>query len=185
MEAKIDKLYKLIIVALALIGILFVFVIGGLFKDSGNNNKNNNTNTAENKEYDVSQFTELDLDGVLKLFDSNKKTYVVYFGRETCSACVSFIPTLKKIQEKYNFTTQYMDITKVNSKSDEFEKLMKKLSKKVTLTVNGEKMTQSFSEYYGYTPMIFIVKNGKFIDGFVGAYKEENFEKFLNNNGIK
>lgn len=183
MEAKIDKLYKLVIVALILIGILFVMVICGMFK--GNDNSNNNTNNAENSEYDVSSFNTIDLAQTLKLFDDKKGTYVVYFGRKTCSACVKFLPTLKKMQEKYKFTPQYLDITKVNAKSDDFEALMKKLSKKVTLTVNGEKKTQEYGDYYGYTPMIFIVSKGKFVDGIVGAYTEERFESFLNTNGIK
>ena len=184
MEQKIDKLYKLVIVALILIGVLFIIVVGGMFKESTNNN-NNESNTTENTEYDISTFAILDLEKTLKLFDDKKGTYVVYFGRETCSACVKFIPTLKKMQEKYKFTPQYLDITTVNSKSDDFEKLMKKLNTKVTLTVNGEKKTQEFGDFYGYTPMVFIIKKGKYVDGFVGAYNETNFEKFLNDNGIK
>ena len=185
MEKKIDKLYKLIIFALILIGVLFIIIISGVMKgNNNNNNSNNNTSQTENT-YDVSSFNILDLTKTLKLFDDKKKTYVVYFGRETCSACVKFLPNLKKMAEKYNFTPQYLDITTVNAKSEEFEKLMKKMNKKMTLAVNGESKTQEFGDFYGYTPMVFVIKKGKFVDGFVGAYGEENLEKFLNKNGIK
>lgn len=183
MEEKIEKLYKLVIVALVLIGILFVITIGGMFK--GGSSSNTSDNTTENNEYDVSAFNTINLEGVLDLFKDKKKTYIVYFGRPTCSACVKFLPTLKKMQESYKFTTQYMDITNVDAQSKEFEELMKKLSKNVTLTVNGEKITQEFGDFYGYTPMVFMIKDGKFVDGFVGAYTEANYEKFLNNNGFK
>lgn len=182
MDEKLDKLYKLVIVALILIGVLFIIVIANMFK--GDSTNNNNNTPAENSTYDISSFNTLDLKGVLDLFDT-KKTYVVFFGRPTCSACVKFLPTLKKMQEKYQFITQNLDITGVDAQSSDFEKLMKKLSKKVTLTVNGEKTTKEFGDFYGYTPMVFIIKDGKFVDGFVGAYSESNYEKFLNNNGIK
>ena len=184
MEEKIDKLYKLVIVAIVLAGIAFVFTIGGLFKTTGSNTNNNNE-TEESTEFDVSSFNTLTLSKVLDLFNDKKGTYVVNFGRPTCSVCVKFLPTLKAMQTKYNYTTQYLDITTVKSGTDEYEKLMKKLSKKVTLTVNGEEKTQEFGKFFGYTPMTFIIKNGKFVDGIVGNSTEANFEKFLNKNGIK
>jgi len=184
MEKKIEKLYKLIIIALVLIGILFIVIVSIVISNN-NKNESSDINTTEKSNYDVSSFNILDLEKTLKLFDDKKNTYVVYFGRETCSACVKFLPTLKKMQEKYKFTPQYLDITTVNAKSDNFEKLMKKMNKETTLTVNGEKKTQEFGEFYGYTPMVFIVKKGKFVNGFVGAYGDTNFEKFLNENGIK
>ena len=184
MEEKIEKLYKLVIVALVLIGVLFIITIGGMFKTKDNSN-NNESNPTENSEFDVSAFNAVDLKQTLELFDNKKKTSVVFLGRSTCSACVKFLPTLKKMQNKYNYVTQFLDTTTVNSKSEDFEKLMKKLSKKVTLTVNGEKKTQEYGEFYGYTPMVFIIKNGKFVDGIVGSYTETNYENFLNKNGIK
>lgn len=188
MEEKLDKIYKIVIVTLVLVGIMFVITIGGLFTTKSNtseNSGNNESNSETNNEYDVSSFDTLTLKQVLKLFDNDNKTYVVYFGRSTCSACVSFLPTLKTMQEKYNYTTKYMDITEADSESDDFEKLMKKLSKKVTLNVSGEEKTQEFGDFYGYTPMTFIISKGKFVDGIIGAYSESKFESFLNKNGIK
>lgn len=184
MDKKVEKLYKLIIVALVLIGLLFIIVICGMFKTK-DNSSNNNSNNASTNEYDVSSFDELKLSEIVKLFDDKKGTYIVYFGRPTCSACVKFLPTLKKMQEKYKYVTKYMDITNVDATSEDFKTLAKKLNKEVTLTVNGETKTQEFGDFYGYTPMTFIVKKGKFVNGIVGAYSEGKFESFLNDNGIK
>ena len=185
MEEKINKLYKLVIIILVIGSINLLFNVASLFKvkDSNVEESTETTETASN--YDVSSFKTLDAKGVVDLFSDKKNTYVVYFGRSTCSACVNFLPTLKTMQNKYNYITQYLDITTVDAQSDDYNKLMEKLSAKVKLTVNGTTSEQSFSEYYGYTPMTFIIKNGKFVDGIVGAYSESKFEEFLNNNGIK
>lgn len=182
MEEKVKKLQTLLIIALIVIGVLFLIIIAN---QSNKNSSNNSTNTEESSGYDISAFNSLNMTQLLDLFKEKKGTYVVYFGRPTCSACTKFTPTIQKMQEKYNFTTQYMDITGMDGKSDEFQELMNKFSKKVTLKVNGEEKTQEFGDFFGYTPMVFIIKDKKFVDGFVGSYTEANLEKFLNNNGIK
>ena len=89
------------------------------------------------------------------------------------------------MQNKYNYVTQYLDIETIASDDPAFNELINKLSKKVTLSVNGETKTQSFGEFFGYTPMTFIIRKGKFVDGIVGAYSESSFEAFLNKNDIK
>jgi len=184
MEEKIDKIYKLVVILVALVSISLVLSLVSLSNGKKTTTDTEETTTQESN-YDVSMMDTLDLEGVLDLFGNKKGYSVVYLGRSTCSACVSFLPTLQEMQEKYEYTTKYLDITTVNSASDEFEELMDKLSTEVTLTVNGETATKSFGEFYGYTPMTFIIKDGKFKDGIVGAYSEEKFEQFLNDNGIK
>ena len=185
MEEKLDKIYKLAIAIVIIVSINLLFTLGGLMKTKTDTTNNTTTDTEETTaNYDVSTFNTLDLDGVLKLFDNNK-TYVVYIGRSTCSACVSFLPTLKEMQSKYGYVTQYLDITTVDVNTDSFTKFEEKLSKKVSAKINGETKNESFSSYYGYTPMTFIIKDGKFADGIIGAASQEKFETFLNDNGIK
>ena len=41
------------------------------------------------------------------------------------------------------------------------------------------------SDFYGYTPMVIIIKDGKAVNASVGALSESNFKKFLSSNGIK
>ena len=183
MEEKYNKLNKLVIIALIISILDLVLIVGSKIQIKSDDK--NTINTTESNEYDVSSFRTINLSTLLKLFDDKNNTYVVYLGRPTCSACVKFIPVLKAMQNKYNYVTQYLDITNVDSQSDDFEKLMKKLSKNVTLAVNGESKTQEYGDFYGYTPMTFIIKNGKFSNGIVGAYNETNFESFLNENGVK
>ena len=186
MEEKINKIYKLVIILLLVVGVNLILTIVLLSNNkSSKTNASENTATKESSDYDVSLFDALTLDGILKLFDNKKSTYVVYFGRSTCSACKTFLPVLQTMQKKYEYTTKYLDITTVDASSSSYEKLMEKLNTKVTLNVSGQSETKTFGEFFGYTPMTFIIKNGKFAKGIVGAYSEEKFEQFLNENGIK
>ena len=181
-EDRLKKIYTLLIVILIIVSVNFLMTLTSKLsiKDT-----TSTTTTEQTTEYDVSMFKSLTEQQVVDLFNDKNATYVVYLGRSTCSACVSFVPTLKAMQTKYNFVTQYLDITTVKADSDSHKALLEKLSSKVTLTVNGSTETKSYGEYYGYTPMTFIIKNGKFVDGIVGAYSESSFESFLNENGIK
>ena len=187
LEEKVNKLYKIVIVLCIVVGIMVIISIGSQFsiKSEKKDENKTQTNTQTQSDYDVSSFKTLSLAEVNRLFEDKKNTYVVYLGRSTCSACVSFLPSLKSMQSKYNYVTQYLDITTVDVNSDDYAKFISYLSKEVTLTVSGETKTQSFGSFYGYTPMTFIVSKGKFVNGIVGAYSESKFEEFLNNNGIK
>ena len=191
MENKdyLKKIYNLVIIILIIVSVDFAF---NFFSKVNFNNKANSSNSDITNEsilnedsYDVSKMENLNISQLVKLFDDTKNTYVVYLGRANCSACVSFLPTLQKMQDKYGYKTQYLDIRTVDTSSDDYSKLIKNLGTEVTLNVNGETKTDKFGSFYGYTPMVFIIKNGKFTNGFVGAYSESKFESFLNESGIK
>ena len=104
-----------------------------------------------------------------------------YLGRSTCSACVAFLPGLQETQKEMNFTTDYLDITKVDTSSDDFKKFSSLLSKEITQNVNGTNQTGKISEFYGLTPMIVVIKNGEAVDAIVGSYSKENLQEFLKN----
>ena len=148
MEEKVEQIYKMVIVLIILVAINLLITFIGKFSVKSTSNTSNGTNssTSTTNNYDVSMFKSITLDELNTLFtDTNSKYYVVYLGRETCSACVSFLPTLQSMQSKYGYTTQYLDITTVDAKTEAFEKLMGYLNKEVTLNVNGESKTQSFA----------------------------------------
>ena len=174
----------LLIVILIIVSLDLIVNFSSKIKINTKSEENNKTQDNSSS-YDVSMFNEISMEQLVKLFDNKKETYVVYLGRANCSACISFLPTLQDTQSKYNFVTQYLDIRTVDSKSDAYKKFNELLNVTKTLTVNGEEQTDTFNNFFGYTPMIFIISKGKFVDGFVGAYSKEKFETFLNNNGIK
>lgn len=187
-EEYFKKIYTLLIVVIVITGFNLLLTFINLFstKDTSSTISNDSTTnqTSQNSDYDVSDFNTLNLSGVLDLFEKDG-TSVLYLGRSTCSACVSFLPTVKAVQEKYGYVTNYLDITTVSTGSSDYKKFQELLEVEVTENINGEEVTADIGEFFGYTPMVIIIKDGKAVDCSVGAYSESKFEEFLNENGIK
>lgn len=183
-EEYLKKIYTMLIVVLV-ISVMSLMI--GLVNYSNTKGTTNNSSTTSNgdsvpENYDVSMFNEVAVGDILKfLGTSNKQTHILYLGRSTCSACVAFLPGLQETQKEMNFTTDYLDITKVDTSSDDFKKFSSLLSKEITQNVNGTNQTGKISEFYGLTPMIVVIKNGEAVDAIVGSYSKENLQKFLKN----
>ena len=183
----LNKIFTVLVVIAIILGVNLLFTMisltnGGSSSDNSSNSSTSGTQTSS--DYDVSDFDTLTLAQVLKLFDS-KDTSVLYLGRSSCSACVSFLPTLKSVQKDLGFKTKYLDITTVDTSSSDYSTFTSKLTKEIEVNANGTKSTGKISEFYGYTPMVIIIKDGKAVNASVGALSESNFKKFLSSNGIK
>lgn len=125
-------------------------------------------------EYDISNFISVYVDGVLNLF-TQEDLSVLYIGRETCHFCVQYVPIIENVQEELNFKTYYLDITKVDTTSELFTEFIEKLNKKYEM--DGQ--TKEFGEFYGYTPMTVIIKNGKMVDGEIGYMEEVPLKELI------
>lgn len=183
----LNKIFTVLVVIAIILGVNLLFTMISLTngESSSDNSGNSSTSgTQTSSDYDVSDFDTLTLAQVLKLFDS-KDTSVLYLGRSSCSACVSFLPTLKSVQKDLGFKTKYLDITTVDTSSSDYSTFISKLTKEIEVNANGTKSTGKISEFYGYTPMVIIIKDGKAVNASVGALSESNFKKFLSSNGIK
>lgn len=187
-----DMLNRIVVCLIVIAIILAINTTVLIFKNSNSSNNNTNTNNnndLDNKEqtsdYDVSMMDELDLTGALKLFDEKDKTYVLYIGRPDCSACISYLPTLQEAQENLGYTTKYINLNNIDTKSDDYTKFSNKLSVKYTMTVSGEEKTETFGTWMGYTPMTIIIKNGKMVDGEIGTINYSTLVSLLKNNGIE
>lgn len=183
----LNKIFTVLVVIAIILGVNLLFTMISLTNGGSSSDNSSNSSTSGNQtssDYDVSDFDTLTLAQVLKLFDS-KDTSVLYLGRSTCSACVSFLPTLKSVQKDLGFKTKYLDITTVDTSSSDYSTFASKLTKEIEVNANGTKSTGKISEFYGYTPMVIIIKDGKAVNASVGALSESNFKKFLSSNGIK
>ena len=182
-EEYLKKIYTMLIVVLviSIMSLLIGLVNYSNTKGTTNNNSSTTTNNGSStNDYDVSMFNEVSVSDILKFFGkSNKDTHILYLGRSTCSACVAFLPNLQATQSEMKFTTDYLDITKVDTSSDDFTKFSNLLSKEITQNVNGTTQTGKISEFYGLTPMIVVIKNGEAVDAVVGAYSKDNLQTFL------
>lgn len=161
--------------------ILVVLVVNTvLLSVSMNKDTNNNEEQKieeEIPEYDVSEFKSINFSDFEKLI-SLKGTHVIYIGREACSYCAMFIPTMKEAQEKYEFKTNYFDISSIFNFTTNTIIDQKAFDKMSTLN-------DFFEENILATPMIVIYKDGKFVDGTMGYQSLDEYSKFLENNGFK
>ena len=117
-----------------------------------------------NTEYDVSSFTEIRYDEFLEKYKDSEQS-IIYIGRSTCIHCINFVPVLKEAQNKYEYKTYYLDISKI--KEDEYNSIMK--------------LNSFFDENFGMTPMVIVVKEGKIVDngGWLGEANYEDFSNYL------
>lgn len=183
-----DMLNRIVICLIIIAIILAVNTVFVMCKNSSTTKTSTTTSesseSSASSDYDVSMMNAVDESGVLSLF-SDKKSYVLYIGRSTCSACVSFLPVLQQAQTNFGYTTQYLDITTVDSSSDAYSNMLAKFNKKTTLNVSGEETEGTFADFFGYTPMTIIIVNGKMVDGLIGAYEYEDFESMLTEAGFE
>lgn len=168
-------LNKLLVCAYVIIALLvintFVLIVANVDTKKTTSTSTTEENLGSNEEYDVSMMNTVNVDKVLKLYESNK-AQVIYLGRSTCGYCVKFLPVLQQAQKDYGYKTNYLDITTVSE--DDQVKLLNKDNKEGFLAQN-----------YGSTPMVLIVKDGKLVDTWIGYSDYDSFAKFLEQNGFK
>lgn len=92
---------------------------------------------------------------------------LVVIGREGCSWCQVFKPTVDLYKESYGFDYLYLDTGKVNSSS--LAKLLKDLDVK--------------SDEFG-TPLTVVVNNKTVVDSISGYADEDSLLEFLKKNGF-
>lgn len=168
-----NKLSKILLGVVVLLVLIIVIILFSIKK-------------GEPKDvYDVSMMKEVTPSDILEMFTS-KKTYVLYIGWKDCDICYELLPALKEAQIQLNYTTQYLDIEKVDMQTEEWSKLVNKLSMKTTQTISedgkGEAVTESYGYFlntYGFTPTIIIIKDGKQTGGFIGNKTTEDLISWL------
>ncbi len=182
MEKKdVKRIYVLLYVILGLLVVNTCFV---LF-DSGTNTTKE-TEEEETSDYDVSSFKAIDETEFLATV-KDTDLQVIYLGRSTCGYCVQFLPTMKQAQEEYGYTTNYVDITAVDTSSSDYTKMTTMINN-MTATFNKEHNLTGEDAYeylYGYTPMFLITKNNKIVDVWVGYSDYATFAAWLEANGVK
>ena len=189
MEEKLRNLTFIVILGFVILGIL---IIGLYFKDgvsTNNNNSNNNGSNSSTESYDVSKMNEVDVDEALALFEEDG-IHVMYIGRSGCTYCRQFVPVLNQVQEKLNFTTNYLNVdtfakiwsSNLTSEAKELKEKVQELTDKFTVeaSANGEtgKLGDLFIEN-GFTPVLIVIKDGKVVEGFFGYRDADNLTEIL------
>ncbi len=113
---------------------------------------------------DIGEIIETDAELFNKLKNSDKKS-LIYIGRPTCPACVTFMPTLEEVSKEYNLDFYYTNTDEWNARS-----------------VRAD-LYSTLKKYEG-TPTVFIMYNQGEVDNLLGAHSKENLVKFLEINKI-
>lgn len=164
---RIRNIYIMLIAILCMTIISTTAILSYIFvhwDDKTNNSINNSVNT----EYDVSSFEEINYDEFMDKYKSSEQS-LIYIGRSTCIHCINFLPVLKQAQNEYDYTTYYLDISKITEKqANEIKKLDKFLD-----------------ENFGMTPMVIVVKDNSIIDNgsWLGESTYEDFSNYLEKAG--
>lgn len=157
-----------IIIALLALNIIITAVKGNNNGTSSNGTNNNSktttTTTVATADYDVSKFKAINTDEFIDAYNGSE-TQLIYLGRPDCGFCVRFVPILTGVQEKYNFTTLYLDINTVKDANRIIE-------------LNNDFFTGEDTKY-GYTPATLIVRDGKIIDSQIGASDASTLEALV------
>lgn len=164
-----DSLNKIFYILIVITVILGLNLIVNIIKNADNTSSNeNNSEESTSTDYDVSKFETLTTTEAAEKI-SKGETQVVYIGRSNCGYCVKFVPILKQAQDDLGYKTIYIDLNEVTS--DDKEKLVA--------------YDSYIEENFGYTPMVLVFKDGKYVSGWVGYTELEEFKSFLADAGIK
>ena len=180
---SIEKKVNAALILVVIVAILAVINLSVII--SGNTTQATNeditpTNNGTSADYDVSKFDEIKASDLSK--ESKNKTIVVYIGRSTCGYCVQYVPVLKAVQEKYDFTTKYIDIAKIIDYSTSSISDQDAYSLLTNMKTNSEQ--KGIMEQFGSTPMTLIIKNNTIVDSIVGATDESTLTKLIEDNGF-
>jgi predicted bacteriocin transport accessory protein len=117
---------------------------------------------------------------------SKGKKIVVWIGRQGCSYCSLYAPTIKSVGKDLGITIHYIDLAAMYDTTQYQWVLTDQASYDAITgmeTTNDE--AASVMEDFGSTPMTIIVEDGKVIGGVVGAVDKTTVKETLTNAGIK
>lgn len=174
-----DAFKKINICLYIIIGLLSLTLIIQLTNKDVSNKSDREATEAE---YDVSMFNSINATDFMSLLEG-KEASLIYFGRETCGYCVQFLPILQKAQTDIGYQMHNLDVTEVDTTSDDFSEMVEIYDDMVDMY--NEKNGSDYSELYGYTPAVLIVKDGKIQDLWIGYGDYDQFTEWLAENDIK
>ena len=139
----------------------------------------NNSEIKEEYQFDTSMFNIVDVSGANKLFETDEPK-VLLIGKQGCSACYNFVPTLQIAMAKYHFNVNYLDLSDIDIDSTEYKLLLEKLDFEYTL--NDKKGI--FSDFMGTTPMFIIIKDNKMVYGYIGTMSQTVVKTMVSKYGV-
>ncbi len=138
--------------------------------------------TKEPELLDTSLFNVIKVEDTKNLLEKSKnKAQFIYIGRKDCSACKKFEPYINYSMGLTTYTVNYIELSEINTKSDEYNNLIEILNE---YEYTWEDETKPFGEFIGSTPMLFILKNQKVVWANLGGMKSEELANIIEKYGV-
>lgn len=134
--------------------------------------------------YDTSEFKTIKGTDIASL--SKGKKIVIWIGRQGCSYCSLYAPTIKSVGKDYGIKIHYIDLAAMYDTTQYQWVLTDEASyNAITSLETANDEAASVMEDFGSTPMTIIVEDNKVIGGVVGAVDKDTVKETLTNAGIK
>ena len=113
---------------------------------------------------DTSLFKVVDLEQALSFFDDNEPRFLL-MSVKTCNATINYVPSLQIASAEYGFPVYYLELSEIDTKSEEFKEFREKLD----LDYEFQGTVDKFGAFIENTPSSIIIKNKKMVYGYIGS----------------
>ena len=134
--------------------------------------------------YDVSAFTKIKPSELSTI--SQGKKIVVWIGRQGCSYCSLYAPTIKSVTKDLGIKAYYIDLGAMyDASSGEWQLVDEEGYNAITNLQKANEDMQELMNDFGATPMTLVIKDNTVVNGAMGAVGKEDLSKILEAEGFK
>ena len=134
--------------------------------------------------YDTSAFTKIKPTELTTLSQGQK--IVVWIGRQGCSYCSLYAPTIKSVTKEYNIKAYYIDLAEMyDASSGEWQLVDQEGYNTITNLQKADAKAEELMADFGATPMTLVIKDNTVLNGAMGAIGKEDLSKILEAEGFK
>ena len=135
-------------------------------------------------QYDISAFTKIKPTELTTL--SQGKKIVVWIGRQGCSYCSLYAPTIKSVTKDLGIKAYYIDLGAMyDASSGEWQLVDEEGYNTIMGLQKANADAEELMADFGATPMTLVIKDNTVVNGAMGAIGKEDLSKILETEGFK
>ena len=135
-------------------------------------------------QYDISSFTKIKPTELTNL--SQGKKIVVWIGRQGCSYCSLYAPTIKSVTKDLGIKAYYIDLGAMyDASSGEWQLVDEEGYNTIMGLQKANADAEKLMADFGATPMTLVIEDNAVVNGAMGAIGKEDLSKILETEGFK
>lgn len=135
-------------------------------------------------QYDISSFTKIKPTELTTL--SQGKKIVVWIGRQGCSYCSLYAPTIKSVTKDLGIKAYYIDLGSMyDASSGEWQLVDEEGYNTIMGLQKANADAEKLMADFGATPMTLVIEDNAVVNGAMGAIGKEDLSKILETEGFK